>query len=325
MAPAYHVFHRPYPSANCVLLTGPRPILVDSGYVASADELAPWLLTHGVPPEGLALLVNTHHHGDHVGGNHCLQQRYGTQVAAHGWEAGPVNDRDAEACAAAFLQQPVLPYRVDRLLEAGETLDTGTTRWQVLHTPGHTLGHLSVYAPALGVLVVGDAFHAGGEVGWLNPFREGIGSLARSAQTLQQLAGLPLRRAISGHGPVMTDPGADLAAAQRRLATWHSAPDKVLTHAAKRILVYALMLNSGLRPRELDAYWAQAPWVQDFARAAGAASPGAYGAQLVASMLGAGTVRWHEQRLQCSMAYQVVAPPAWAIAPLLPAQWSLVT
>ncbi|RZK44073.1 MAG: MBL fold metallo-hydrolase, partial [Hymenobacter sp.] len=254
MEPAYHVFHRPYPSANCVLLTGPRPILVDSGYVASADELAPWLRTHGVRPEALALLVNTHHHGDHVGGNHLLQQHYGTPVAAHTWEAGPVNDLEAEACAAAYLRQPVRPYRVDRLLAAGETLDTGTTRWQVLHTPGHTRGHLSYYAPALGVLVAGDAFHAGGEVGWLNPFREGSGSLARSVQTLRQLADLPLHLAISGHGPVMSDPRADLAAAQRRLASWHTAPDKALTHAAKRILVYALMLHDGLSAAELEAY-----------------------------------------------------------------------
>jgi glyoxylase-like metal-dependent hydrolase (beta-lactamase superfamily II) len=42
---------------------------------------------------------------------------------------------------------------------------------QVIHTPGHTLGHISLYAPDEQILILGDAVH-GDDVAWINPFRE---------------------------------------------------------------------------------------------------------------------------------------------------------
>ena len=79
-------FRRPYPSANCVLLRGPRPVLVDTGFGADTEELLRWLNTQGVAPERL-LVVNTHSHCDHAGGNHMLQARFGLSVAADPGEA----------------------------------------------------------------------------------------------------------------------------------------------------------------------------------------------------------------------------------------------
>ncbi len=61
---------RPFPDANLLLLTGRRPTLIDSGFVGHADQTAAWVNAH---TNRLELVVNTHWHADHVGGNALLQ------------------------------------------------------------------------------------------------------------------------------------------------------------------------------------------------------------------------------------------------------------
>ena len=138
-------FERPYPDANCILIHGERPTLVDPGFGSRANELDDWLTTQGVSPADLALVVNTHHHTDHLGGNHHLQTRYDLPIAAHPWEGRAVNRRDPEACLARWLTQPVQAYQVTQFLRDGDTLRAGNSTWNVLHTPGHSLGHLVLH------------------------------------------------------------------------------------------------------------------------------------------------------------------------------------
>ena len=80
-------FARPYPSANVVLLHGSRPVLVDTGFGADVPALLHWLQTQDVTPAALALVVNTHFHCDHSGGNHALQAMHGVFIAAQAAEA----------------------------------------------------------------------------------------------------------------------------------------------------------------------------------------------------------------------------------------------
>lgn len=312
-------FERPDPSANTLLLRGERPILVDSGFGSDVSALDTWLRAQGAAPQQLALLVNTHHHSDHVGGNHAFQQRHGVKVAAHAWEADLVNRRDPEACAAVWLRQPVEPYHVDRLLCGGEVLDTGGVTWQVLHTPGHTLGHLSLYAPRERVLILGDAVHLG-DVGWLNPYREGVNALGRSLETLERLSLLDVRVAYSGHGPRVTDPPAVLAAGRARLKAWQAAPEKVAWHACKRIFAYALMIEGGLAETEVHPYLQASPWLHDHAVHAFGLEPASFIPLLLQEMLRSGAAQWQDRRLVARREHRVPRPD-WPGAATTPRQW----
>ena len=63
---------RPFSDANLLLLPGRNPALVDSGFVGHACQTADWV--HARTSQ-LSLVVNTHWHADHVGGNAILQAR----------------------------------------------------------------------------------------------------------------------------------------------------------------------------------------------------------------------------------------------------------
>jgi hydroxyacylglutathione hydrolase len=79
------------------------------------------------------------------------------------------------------------PYEVSFALSGGDEIQTGAATLRVLHTPGHTLGYVSLYEPKTTTLICGDAVH-GDDVARINPFREGAGALQRALESLDKLA-----------------------------------------------------------------------------------------------------------------------------------------
>ncbi|MBX9926664.1 MAG: hydroxyacylglutathione hydrolase [Hyphomicrobiaceae bacterium] len=106
----------------------------DAAVVAKTCADRGWTLTH---------ILVTHHHWDHTGGIADLKRQYGATVV------GPA----AESHKIAGL---------DRLVRQGDTIDVGTARFDVMETPGHTLGHISFVERANGLAFVGDTLFAMG-------------------------------------------------------------------------------------------------------------------------------------------------------------------
>ncbi len=188
-------FERKFPSANMILIKDQLPILIDTGFGSDVRDTEQLIKEVGVSPEELHLIVNTHYHSDHVGGNFHLQKNYGVAIAAHKWEADLINSCDPEACSAEWLDQPVEPYRVDTKLSDNDEIHTGSRTLKVLYTPGHTLGHISLYEPEEEILICGDLFHKN-DIGWLNIFREGVSSIQRSLESLDRLSMLRIQTGI---------------------------------------------------------------------------------------------------------------------------------
>ena len=289
-----------------VLIQGASPLLIDSGFGSDIDVTEALLRSTGTPPQEITLLANTHYHCDHVGGNATLQERYRLPIAAHAWDTALINRRDAEACSAAWLNQPVELYIVTKPLQDGDWIETGTTSVQVLHTPGHTLGHLSFYLPAEGILICGDAVH-GDDVGWLNQFREGTGALDRAIASLDRLAALPARWACSGHGAAFTDVAPALERARTRYVTWRTQPEKLAWHACKRISTYALMISGGLAADNVAPYFCACGWFRDYAQTYFHLAPADFVAPLVSELVRANAAYWQDGRL---VAVAPFTPPA---------------
>ncbi len=312
-------FEREYPSANAVLVRGDRPVLVDTGFGSDLRATERLLREAGVAPEHLHLVVNTHYHCDHAGGNGGLQRRYDLPIAAHRWEADLVNRRDREACSAEWLNQPIEPYEVSFALSEGDEIQAGAATLRVLHTPGHTLGHVSLYEPETKILICGDAVH-GDDVAWINPFREGAGALQRALESLDKLAQLPVRRAYSGHGPEIEDFGAAVAAARSRYTKWLEDPEKSAWHGCKRIFAYALMIGGGLPAEEVRPYLLGCPWFADYSRHGFGIEPEDLVEPLLSEMLRSGAAGWRDGRLAALPPHNPPSP-GWLSGPYRPKDW----
>ena len=128
----------------------------DGGAVLRELEASGWRLS---------LILNTHWHPDHTQGNTAVKAATGAQIV------GP-----AEVRRAAPL---------DREVKGGDEVALGETRFQVLETGGHTLGHISYYDAADRTAFVGDTLFA------LGCGRLFEGTPAMMWASLQRLAALP--------------------------------------------------------------------------------------------------------------------------------------
>ena len=210
-------------------------------------------------------------------------------------------------------------YTVDRILSEGDIIDTGVTAWRVIHTPGHTLGHIGLHAPEAGSVVLGDAVH-GDDLGWLNPYREGSAALSQSLESLAAIAGLGARIGVSGHGAAVADIAGACANAASRLRRWRETPEAAAWHACKRIFAYGLIIADGLTEAEIEPALLAAPWFHDYALHAFGCRPAAFVGLLVAEMLRSSAARWDGARLRATAPYNA-AGPGWQRAPGVPAEW----
>ncbi len=300
-----------------VLVRGRRPLLVDTGYGSDFDDTVRLLRDSGVEPERLRLVVNTHYHCDHVGGNHGLQRDFGRRIAAHRWDAALVARRHPELACAEWLDQPIAPYRVDRPLDDGDEIDCGEVTLRVLHLPGHTQGQIALYDPESRTLIGGDALMRH-DVGWLNRFREGQCCLYQALDSNERLAELRIDRVYPGHGPPIDDPEAALDQTRLRYESWLDEPEKEAWHACKRMFAYALMLRDGLPEAELRPYLLARGWFRDFSRWVFGMEPADFVDPLIESM--ARGVEWRDGRLIPKVPY-TAAPADWKPPSRWPRDW----
>lgn len=294
---------RPFPDSNLLLLPGPEPTMVDSGFVGNADRTREWAQAHG--GGRVATVVNTHWHSDHVGGNAALQA-VGAQIAASAPDAEAVRRRDPGCCLAEYLDQPIAPYTVDRSLDDGDTLRLGETEWQVVRTPGHTPGHLCLWQPDERLLAVGDAL-SDYDVGWVSTALDGPDAAAVAKKSLERLDALHPRVILPAHGPIPDDAAASLAHAHRRAQRLVDDPQGAVWYGARRVFAYALVIRGGLPLDEVEDYLLARAWLADAAEQLGRPVVDVAD-ELVTTLRSSGAVVEQDGRLRASTDHAAVDP-----------------
>ncbi len=206
-------------------------VLLDSGVATTPDtSIARELTEAGLRIADIALVVNSHAHPDHMGGNGRLRAIADPQFAAPAAEATWLEDNDRlirelwepnpdayrlddgdKADIARLLGDRV---RIDRLLRDGDRIDVGTASLTVVTTSGHSPGHIAVQDEERRVVFTFDDVQGAGVPFarsdlWLAPLYHDVD---RYRHGLRRLAGLDFELMVPAHGEHM-----DRAAAQQRI------------------------------------------------------------------------------------------------------------
>lgn len=86
----------------------------------------------------IVMIVNTHGHGDHIGGNGWFRKRLNCQLAIHPLDAPMLTDNRKNF--SEFMGTPLNEQTADLMLSDGQVIALGKHSVRVIHTPGHTPG-----------------------------------------------------------------------------------------------------------------------------------------------------------------------------------------
>lgn len=160
--------YRHYENTHCYLLVGKeRALLIDTGLGVENIRPAAERLT-----DRPITAVITHAHWDHIGSLADFSERAVFSAEA-AWVNGSFplppavvraqlvkgdNDFPADFCADRYAARPCAPTR---LLADGDRFDLGGRSATVIHTPGHSPGHICLFEPDRGWLYTGDLIYSG--------------------------------------------------------------------------------------------------------------------------------------------------------------------
>jgi glyoxylase-like metal-dependent hydrolase (beta-lactamase superfamily II) len=197
---------------------GAELTVIDTLFDTDAGRIIERIRGIGRSVEDLKHIVLTHAHRSHLGGLATLKELSGATVYSHEWEADIVAGERTAQPVTPIPMRPIRTYwrvyylqlgaalgrgkhppcPVDATLEDGDTV--GPVR--VIHTPGHTPGHLAFWWPERRVLFAGDAIATYPEFGpgWpaftLNPTQHRV--------SLRRMADLDADVLAVGHGDPIT-------------------------------------------------------------------------------------------------------------------------
>jgi glyoxylase-like metal-dependent hydrolase (beta-lactamase superfamily II) len=261
LPPTMRVLERDWLSSNNVLfIDDDRTALVDSGYVRHA-ELTVALVRHLLDGRPLDLLVNTHLHADHCGGNALLQASWRCRTLIPAASAEVARSWDTSRMTFASTGQHCDRFGFDGVLEDGETIELGRLRWQVIAAPGHDPDAIVLHCADERILISADAFWQDG-FGVIFPEIEGESGFVEQRAMLERIAALDVRVVIPGHGPVFTDVADALARAHGRLDYLSASPERNARHAIKVLLKFLLLDRRSIRMDDVQPLLASMSFVQ---------------------------------------------------------------
>jgi endoribonuclease LACTB2 len=136
-----------FTAVNAYLLDG---MLIDTGPAYTAEELAEFLGTHTV-----SVVVNTHHHEDHIAANKFLQESFDAEVFAPALAVDKIN-KPAELYP---YQEQVWGYPIpSQVKPLGASIKTANYTFEIIHTPGHDRDHVCLFERTQRWLFAGDTF-----------------------------------------------------------------------------------------------------------------------------------------------------------------------
>jgi glyoxylase-like metal-dependent hydrolase (beta-lactamase superfamily II) len=240
LPPGVHVLERGWLSANNIVFADGITAVVDTGYWTHQEQTVS-LVSGLLGGKKLQLVLNTHLHSDHCGGNAALARHYpDAQILIPPGQSRHVQEWDANALTYVPTGQFCPPFRFNGLISGQDEIQLGCHLWQIHSAPGHDPHSIVLFEPNHRILISADALWENG-FGVVFPELEGVQAFEAVAATLDLVDELRPLVIIPGHGPVFTDLGSALERARSRLDSFKLDPKKHAQHAAKVLLKFKLL------------------------------------------------------------------------------------
>lgn len=191
--------------------------LIDTSSADVSERILTAIDTAGHRPEDLRVIVATHYHHDHTGNVAALLERTGARLCVYDNEVPYVEGKSPWMGLRPPFQffdrfaPKQFSLKVDQRLQDGDTVPFAGGL-QVIHTPGHTPGHIALYSKERGVLFAGDSLM--NIAGLRLPLSMSSHDMNAARASVHRLAELEFDIALPGHGAPI------IGRASEKIAEW---------------------------------------------------------------------------------------------------------
>jgi hydroxyacylglutathione hydrolase len=250
---------RGYLNANHFVYRSESPILIDTGYIADFSKTEKLLSDLGVNLSDVSLIISTHTHCDHIGGNQMIQQKSGCDIALHEVGRYFIDTRDDWSTWWRYYNQEADFFTVTRTLQDGEIISVGPHEFQVIYTPGHASDGIVLYSRREKMLISSDTLWEK-DLAVMTLRIEGSRALFHMQDSLNKLGSLEVKRIYPGHGRPFSDFKGALAKSRGKIEEYIRHREMIGNDLIKKILVYTLLMKKTIKesdflPYLMDTYW----------------------------------------------------------------------
>ncbi len=169
------------------IVFGEEITLIDSGVAGAETIIFAYIKENGRDPQEISRVILSHSHPDHIGSIKAIKQATQCQVLAHNGERDWIEDTEKQ-----FIERPVPGFHtlvggsvhVDRQLVDGEIVEFGESlQCEILFTPGHSRGSITLFFESEKVIITGDALPLPNDL----PIYEDIVASVDSIKRLKQI------------------------------------------------------------------------------------------------------------------------------------------
>jgi glyoxylase-like metal-dependent hydrolase (beta-lactamase superfamily II) len=253
---------RGYLNGNHFVYRSDAPVLIDSGYISHFSDTEGFLDEAGVCISDVSLIISTHCHSDHIGGNRAIQEASGCDIALHRIGKHFIDTRDDWSTWWRYFDQEAAFFYCTRALDDGDEVDIGPHRFRVIHTPGHASDGIVLYNRPERLLISSDALW-GRDLPVITTRIEGNAAVFQALDSLERIESLDVGVVYAGHGSPFRDVGDAVDRTRNKLKSYLRHREKAGEDLLKRIIVYTLLMKNGADADRFFSYLLETAWFRE--------------------------------------------------------------
>jgi hydroxyacylglutathione hydrolase len=253
---------RGFLNGNHFVYRSDSPVLIDTGYISGFDETEDLITRLGVNLPDISLIISTHTHCDHIGGNNRIQQKSGCDIALHKVGKYFMDSRDDWSTWWRYYNQEAEFFKCTRSLEDGEMIILGPHQFQVLYTPGHASDGIVLYNRREKILISADTLWQT-DMAAMTLRVEGSRALFHMLESLQKIEALDVQTVYPGHGRPFHDMPKAIDRSKQRIDNFLRHPENIGDDVLKKIIVYTLLMKKSMPADTLFGYLMDTYWFKE--------------------------------------------------------------
>ena len=253
---------RGFLNGNHFVYRSKAPILIDTGYISGFDATEKSITELGVKLSDISLIISTHTHCDHIGGNNFIQQKSGCEIALHKVGKYFIDTGDDWSTWWRYYNQEADFFNCTQALEDGDIITLGPHKFQVIYTPGHASDGIVLYNRREKILISSDTLWQT-DMAVMTLRVEGSRALFHMQESLQKIDSLDVQMVYPGHDKPFQDIKKAILESRKKIEHFLQNPAAIGDDLLKKIIVYTLMMKKGIKADTLFDYLMNTYWFKE--------------------------------------------------------------